>query len=249
MLTENKISKYLIYAIGEIVLVVIGILIAVQINNWNNQKELTKNNEILLKKLIEELNLNKERLNLLAFVDNKKWDGSIKGVVKNCDSLLKLTVNGLKEENLNFIMQAEFHAGSSQLSLYEDTYDELLNTGKLYKLGSDSVIVAIKNYYKRYEREIEYKQRSGEYALQGITYMENTRGILKINYELNPSQFKLSDYPWYFDEKSQGYIDFQKGIKRLYDAQNQDLKKCIELIEYTDKLIAVLENELSLSYN
>ncbi len=35
MLTENKFSKYLIYAIGEILLVVIGILIALQINNWN----------------------------------------------------------------------------------------------------------------------------------------------------------------------------------------------------------------------
>ena len=38
MLTENKFSKYLIYAIGEIVLVVIGILIALQINNWNNNR-------------------------------------------------------------------------------------------------------------------------------------------------------------------------------------------------------------------
>lgn len=35
LLTENKFSKYLLYAIGEIILVVIGILIALQINNWN----------------------------------------------------------------------------------------------------------------------------------------------------------------------------------------------------------------------
>lgn len=35
MLTENKFSKYLIYAIGEIILVIIGILIALQINNAN----------------------------------------------------------------------------------------------------------------------------------------------------------------------------------------------------------------------
>ena len=38
LLTENKFSKYLIYAIGEIVLVVIGILIALQINNWNEER-------------------------------------------------------------------------------------------------------------------------------------------------------------------------------------------------------------------
>jgi len=41
MLTENKFSKYLIYAIGEILLVVIGILIALYINNWN-QKQIEK---------------------------------------------------------------------------------------------------------------------------------------------------------------------------------------------------------------
>ena len=40
MLTENKFSKYLIYAIGEIILVVIGILIALSINNWNEQRKL-----------------------------------------------------------------------------------------------------------------------------------------------------------------------------------------------------------------
>ena len=39
LLTENKVSKYLIYAIGEIVLVVIGILIALSINNWNESKK------------------------------------------------------------------------------------------------------------------------------------------------------------------------------------------------------------------
>ncbi|MHA1444306.1 MAG: DUF6090 family protein [Candidatus Hodarchaeales archaeon] len=46
LINENKVSIYLIYAIGEVVLVVFGILIALQINNWNeNQK--TKKLEIV----------------------------------------------------------------------------------------------------------------------------------------------------------------------------------------------------------
>lgn len=45
LLTENKLSRYLLYAIGEIVLVVIGILIALQINNWN-QNRIKKQDEI-----------------------------------------------------------------------------------------------------------------------------------------------------------------------------------------------------------
>ena len=50
MLSENKFSRYLIYAIGEIILVVIGILIALQINNWNENR---KSANVELKLLID----------------------------------------------------------------------------------------------------------------------------------------------------------------------------------------------------
>ena len=39
LLSENKFSKYLVYAVGEIILVVIGILIAIQLNSIKNQRE------------------------------------------------------------------------------------------------------------------------------------------------------------------------------------------------------------------
>ena len=49
LLDEGNLKKYLIYAIGEILLVVIGILIALQINNWNEEsKDLVRSHEILL---------------------------------------------------------------------------------------------------------------------------------------------------------------------------------------------------------
>jgi len=40
LLSENKIGKYLLYALGEILLVMIGILLALQVNNWNETKKL-----------------------------------------------------------------------------------------------------------------------------------------------------------------------------------------------------------------
>ena len=55
LLTENKFSKYLIYAIGEIILVVIGILIALQINNWNENKVLAKKEITNLKEIKKHL--------------------------------------------------------------------------------------------------------------------------------------------------------------------------------------------------
>jgi len=51
LLTENKFSKYLLYAIGEIILVVIGILIALQINTWNESRK----DRMLEKKQLENL--------------------------------------------------------------------------------------------------------------------------------------------------------------------------------------------------
>ena len=39
LMEQNKISSYLFYAIGEIALVMIGILLALQVNNWNEQRK------------------------------------------------------------------------------------------------------------------------------------------------------------------------------------------------------------------
>ena len=65
LLTENKFSKpaspagrYLIYAIGEILLVIIGILIAVSINGWNEDRKLKIEEQVLLKDLKQEVTSN-----------------------------------------------------------------------------------------------------------------------------------------------------------------------------------------------
>jgi hypothetical protein len=55
LLSENKFSKYLLYAVGEIILVVIGILIALQINNWNDQRKLNQQEQTYYCKIAEDL--------------------------------------------------------------------------------------------------------------------------------------------------------------------------------------------------
>lgn len=42
LLTENRLGKYLVYAVGEIILVVLGILIALNVNNWNEKRQLDR---------------------------------------------------------------------------------------------------------------------------------------------------------------------------------------------------------------
>jgi hypothetical protein len=81
---ENKPLKYLRYAIGEIVLVVFGILIALQINNWNENRKL-RNDEIIL--LIEvksnlELTLNQLKIDSLKNSNHIHQYGKIKHFIK-----------------------------------------------------------------------------------------------------------------------------------------------------------------------
>ena len=58
LLSEGKTGKYFKYAIGEIILVVIGILIALQINNWNEQRKDRTKELIVLKQLQEDYQAN-----------------------------------------------------------------------------------------------------------------------------------------------------------------------------------------------
>ena len=62
LLSENKTGKYLKYAIGEIVLVMIGILLALQINNWNEARSQKDQLHQYLATLVKELNNDKEKL-------------------------------------------------------------------------------------------------------------------------------------------------------------------------------------------
>ena len=59
---ENKTGKYFKYAIGEILLVVIGILIALQINNWNENRKLSNKKQELIINLIDDF---EENFNML----------------------------------------------------------------------------------------------------------------------------------------------------------------------------------------
>ena len=80
LLLEGQTGKYFKYAIGEIVLVVIGILIALSINNWNEQRKENNNEQAILKRLEQEFLSNREQLlNKIQLRNN---------LIENCGRLL-----------------------------------------------------------------------------------------------------------------------------------------------------------------
>ncbi|MFS4447322.1 DUF6090 family protein [Maribacter sp. 2307UL18-2] len=92
LLSENKFSKYLIYAIGEIVLVVIGILIALQINNWNITQQDRKTEKQNLLALQEEFSKNKTKIQEVIQQNNQNISGAEK-MIQSFSSTSKDTIS------------------------------------------------------------------------------------------------------------------------------------------------------------
>lgn len=78
LLSKGNTSQYLKYALGEVVLVVVGILIALQINNWNQKRINIKNEQIYLLGLKEEFQISKFKLKELMSVNQKNYSGARK---------------------------------------------------------------------------------------------------------------------------------------------------------------------------
>lgn len=93
-INQNKLKKYLLYAIGEIVLVVIGILIALQINNLNEQR---KNREFEREILLQiRTNLTEDQANL------KKIAGDFQQAVRSTDKILGLENIGEDHDSIAY---------------------------------------------------------------------------------------------------------------------------------------------------
>ena len=161
LLSEGKNGNYLKYAIGEIVLVVIGILIALQINNWNQGRVNKKNENEYLTEIIKEIEAN---ISLTNYYINDRLPLKIEGLTnaKNyCENKEQVqdTLAFLKKISMGGLMST----GISFLSTR--TYDELLSTGNFQLITNDSLKMAVKNYYWKLKSDIEnINSKTSNYA-------------------------------------------------------------------------------------
>jgi len=124
ILTDNKFSKYLIYAIGEIVLVMIGILLALQINNWNEERKLNIKQSIYLSGLKTDF---KHSKNALERVINKT-----ERVAKTIDTfliLIKKNGNALTQFQIDYLSRTS--NGFTVFMPSEGVINDIIGSGKL----------------------------------------------------------------------------------------------------------------------
>tara|TARA_R110002073_G_scaffold14554_1_gene59262 strand:+ start:30079 stop:30747 length:669 start_codon:yes stop_codon:yes gene_type:complete len=133
MLTENKFSKYLLYAIGEVILVVIGILIALQINNWNEERKENTELSQYKQRLIKQFQ--KDSTDLLSSNEGYKY---ITPIFKTLDSTFRENING--NVNKDSIIQIPvFITLQSEFISETHALNELNNTGKMSLFKNDSL--------------------------------------------------------------------------------------------------------------
>jgi hypothetical protein len=142
LLGKNKTGKYFKYAVGEIVLVVIGILIALSINNWN---EIRKNRHLesqYVKRLLEDL---KEDEAILQAVLN--YQQEVKFQAKKAIQIFENTDQNNVDpvENLINLYQASQIQESNQAT---STYKELIASGQINLIADDALKTAIIRYYE-----------------------------------------------------------------------------------------------------
>jgi hypothetical protein len=143
LMEKNKTGKYLKYAIGEIVLVVIGILIALQINNWNQDRIEHKETKFLLRNLSLDIEENiknlKDQQNLLKI--RKDW----------ADFILK-SLDGQKVIDSTMFVTAITRVGwIMDYSQMLPTYTEIISSGKLSYINSENLKKALADYQSKIE--------------------------------------------------------------------------------------------------
>jgi len=129
---DNKPLKYARYAIGEIALVVIGILIALQINNWNQNRISNKEEQTILKNLRTEFLQNKQILNDEI---TKNSEGFNSG--KILFNLIGKKRAEIKKYNIDSLLFNSLETGAFRPS--ENTISDLLQSGRLQLLKNTNL--------------------------------------------------------------------------------------------------------------
>jgi len=177
----GKPMKYMRYAIGEIVLVVVGILIALSINNWNEENKNKKTEHTLYYEIFNDLEKDEIKLEgLRVFYKNRiEHAGWLLRKVRNPDVSLDNIEVG---KHIDPLYIGPLHVG------YTSSFDAAKSSGAFANFKNKTILKALNQYYADFEE------------LKGI--MESTLRLLEFSLEPIMSKIPMN----YINEESGTYV-------------------------------------------
>jgi len=211
----GKTSKYFKYAIGEIVLVVIGILIALSINNWNEERKSANNTKLQFIKTLEELKFNIEKAN--AKVAYFRTHNYMYYVIIN----KKATSQDFKNNGLAYLLFS-----GNEVELSDNTFQKLLSSNEKLTQEQDDLLSKLKLVYTNDKGEVDFldtkivefifdlhKKYKDEQSWYPNFISYSTVSDDMVNYFLNDPEY-IKDASYFY---SLGAAQQNKTVKRFRD--------------------------------
>ena len=203
---DNKALKYARYAIGEIVLVVIGILIALQLNSWKQERVSNIEEKGILKNIHTEFLQNKEALNSAIKFNKDCYDTS-----KNIFLLIGKSRGEIKKHNPDSLLFIAIETGAFRPS--ENALSDLVQSGRLQILQNEKLKTLIYEWSRTMKSYQNYLERrsikiddvlipylSKKYAMRDIDMYG------KLAWE-NKSQLKIDKLQIFEEIEFEGILD------------------------------------------
>ena len=218
-MTENNFKTYLIYAIGEIILVVIGILIAVSINNWKQSIDLNKVEQNLYSDLIQELQTDLVGIQGNRIYNNKylaRYNRASEIILNDTQKQLIDTLAIIANELTNF----------SDFNNEESAYNKLATSGKLEIITNKEILIRLQNlgYLYNYINRLEKNHEQIMFTI-----------IPKITKYLRLKPFQVMMPEELYDYKFHNDIEMmiKLGIEKdgLYEQAENQLSSLINLLK------------------
>jgi hypothetical protein len=201
-LSDGKTIDYLKYAIGEVFLVVIGILIALQVNKWNESRKTSLLEIAYLKRLKHDLSQDTLYYNQRINQAYKSIDSNSRGIKSAYD--IQHDINELGD------LLVLYDYNNESLTIQNDTYYEMTSTGKLNIIKNEKLKIAVTRFY-RYSNQAAKQIDDFNYLTRALLADLNTSiAILKYYpypsiMEVFSSQIMFNDSDWSFINEPTSY--------------------------------------------
>jgi hypothetical protein len=235
LLSEKNYGTYILYASGEIVLVMIGILLALQIDNWNEDRKDRRTEVKYMERLLHDLQ------NDSIYFDNQIF--ICKSAISHLDSfLIEMYVAPENPDDVKRIMK---HADiqTDDMTSNNSTYKELISTGSMNILSDQKVKAEIMDYYHLGEDKAsqikEFNLVSTRILTDGVAKVPSFNHLLLkgLQNDLGMELFR--------DPGSDKFLTIEQIIL-IYRLRNmEDLEHFQELSSAATQLISQIENALT----